>query len=132
MWTAIPFAASVVGMLLLIAFKAFELRRGKIFFAHMRALLDARVERLFRALHGEVPHVGRRVASDVGHHLAMQISALALLVIRFTERKLTRFVDMVKGRREIRDGNGTRSTYLRDVTSHRDEVRRVNGYHPRK
>jgi len=104
---------------------------GSAFFASWRVRQDTHVEYMYTLLRGEVFRTGKNVASDAVHHLAEQGSALALIVVRFTERRLTRFVNMVKGRREVKNGNGTRSSYLRDVTNHRDEVRRINNYHPK-
>lgn len=132
MWAAIPLAVAIVGMAMLVAFKALELRHGRIFFKDVRARLDARVERLFVSLKGDVPHRGKLLIADVLHYFMVQTIGLALVTIRFVERRLARFVDMVKGRQKLRGDNGTRSMYLRDVTNHRDEVRRVNGYHPKK
>lgn len=132
LWATIPLAVSAVGISGLLALKALEIRRGMPFFGHARQRLDAKTVQLLSVLQRDVPERIRAIASDVMHHLAVQLTSLALLVIRFAERRLTRFVDMVKGRRELKQGNGTRSAYLRDVTSHRDEVRRINGYHPNK
>jgi len=132
MWATIPLAVSIVGMVTLVALKACELRRGRTFLEAARARLDARVLRLFAALQGDVPQKGKLFAADALHHATVQITGLVLLVVRFVERRLTRFVNMVKGRRNLKNGIGTRSTYLRDVTTHRDEVRRQNGYHPKE
>lgn len=130
MLATVPLAVSIVGILSLLGLKALERKRGKVFFGIVRKRADEGVLKLERTLTKRLPELIKELISSAAHYVTYKVTALALMLVRFVERRLTRFVNFVKGRREVRKNGGTRSRFLRDVTSHRDEVRRQNGYHP--
>ena len=132
MLATIPLAISIVGILGLLGLKSLERKRGGVFLGRMRKRADEGVVALEHKLTRGLPEFIKEHASAALHYVTYHVTALALMLVRFVERRLARFVNFVKGRREVKRSSGARSAYLRDVTDHRDEVRRVNGYHPPK
>ncbi len=96
-----------------------------VFFHSFRKRADVWVEKGMLFLHTKVPDTSKKVSRDVTTHVAFHTSDALLKGVRATEKQLTRFSNMVKGQREIRNGR-TASTYLQDVSAHKKELNSKN------
>jgi hypothetical protein len=123
MYAIIPLVVSIVGIIGLVLVKQWELRRGNVPWSGLRTRLDARAERLERIFSSGFPNALKYLVGEVTHAVAYHSSAAVLFIVRVTERRLFKLVNMIKGRREIRT-NGSSSTFLKDVSEHRDHLRR--------
>ena len=123
-WFLFVSLSGIAGLLFL---KSFERRRGVTLFADARAKADSFVVETAQKAAVHIPRLfwqsvhGARAWAE--HHGGALLENLA----HFAERKLLRFVNMVKGRREVSKRNGTASAYLKDVVEHRDGLRNGNG-----
>ncbi len=88
-----------------------ESRRGNRFFAHSRASFDSRVERVtYITEHVDLPAFVRDGLRAASARIVHDIVHVTLIIVRFTERMLTRAVRALRERRirihEERSENG--------------------------
>lgn len=92
MWAAIPLVTSIVLLGAFVAFRLWEEKRGKKFFADARAEGDEIVSDLYRAaVMGNIPHRYRHMLLAFLHNLTHAGVVLAVAVLRAIERPLSRF-----------------------------------------
>ena len=118
---AASFFTSAILIVLLVALRRTELKRGERFAPKFRKQLDHSALQisayLFRTLPGQVAKMVRYVIIHV-----TDLSSSALLrVVRFIENKLHRFVHAVRGRKQIHRREPS-SDYFKDVQNHKEEV----------
>ena len=128
----IPLAIAIMGILGLVGLKGWEQKRGKVVCGVVRAYIDTQVMRLGWWFAKRLPEMLKKRASACAHAVTYRVTAAVLVVVRFLERRLTRFVNFVKGRRDVRKQQRTRSPYLRDVRNYRDEIRSNGTRAPQK
>lgn len=125
----IPFitlAVALLGITMLLYLKQWELRRNRILFKTVRARADWWVERGIHSLQENVPRRSKEITKKIMTHTAYHTSTALLNGVRFTEKHLAQFSNMVKGHKEIQD-RGSASTYLQDVSAHKQQI---NGKQP--
>lgn len=128
MLPTVTFGISLLGILGVLAFKRWDVSHNPLWYRRVRERLDARALTLFRFLRF-IPKRAMRIALILSHALVCRVSEWSLSAVRFLERKLLRFVNMVKGRGDINRKKGSTSLFLRNVVEYRDQVRKENGYH---
>lgn len=128
MLPAVTLGVSLIGLIAFLMFKRVEVRRDIGWYTRVRGTLDVYAARATHVLF-KIPTVLRRILFDIGHWVVYHVSHASLTAVRFVERKLLRFVNMVKGRGDVNRKRGHASLFLKHVVEHRDQVRRENGYH---
>ena len=122
----IPFitlAVALLGIVMLLYLKQWELRRNRILFKMVRVRADCWVERGVQSLQENVPRRSKEIVKKIMTYTAYHTSIALLKGVRFTEKHLAQFNNMVKGHKEIQN-RGSASAYLQDVSAHKE---RLNG-----
>ena len=120
-FAAVLFAVSLLSIALLLLFKHWEMRQGRVLIPSIRARLDARALLLKTLLFAarvdleKLPPEAARLSRIAIHEAALGFAATA----RFAERQAHRLADLVsyKHRFEKRD---TRSEFLKKVAEHKN------------
>jgi len=116
MTAIISFGVSFFCLASLFLFKAFEMRRSIPNYRRIREMADNKVVHVSQLL-SSVPHTSRVALGHVFHSFVCWISEIVLRVVRFVERKLLKFVNMVKGRIEINREKGSASLFLKEISN---------------
>src|SRR3989344_367675 len=109
------FSISLGGIIILFIFKQWENTNTPMWYRRQRERGDRAVTRILNFLY-VIPHASRIFLVRVFHAIVFHISAWVLLVVRFLERRLFRFVNMVKGKREINHKKGSVSLFLTAIS----------------
>ncbi len=113
----VSFGISFLGIVALLAFKSWEVRRGIGVFPDIRIRMDKRVVYWKSLLYTALP-ICIAVFLRGFHASVYYASEFTLRAVRFLERRLLRFVNMVKGRRgEINKKKGSASLFLAAISS---------------
>jgi len=115
MVTTISFGVSLLGIVSLILFKRWELKREITWYKDKRAVADQFVVYVTNKLR-TVPHIVRAFLSRAIHTIVFYVSNFVLHAVRFIERKLFKFVSMIKGRREVHHRKGSASLFLTSIS----------------
>jgi hypothetical protein len=92
MWAVIPLVASILLLGAFVAFRLWEEKRGRKFFAGVRADGDEIVTDLYRAaVMGNIPHRYREMFLTFLHNATHTAVVLAVASLRAIERPLSRF-----------------------------------------
>ena len=110
---------SLIGIAGLLIFKNWEQRRGGLPGAAIRATADAKVVVISTQLKQfpQTLHVSFRVLLK---HVIFYVSAAMLRVVQFTERKLIRVINLVRGKGDITTKKGSASFFLQNVATYKD------------
>lgn len=115
----ILFGISLLGLIAFLFFKRWEVRQeDATLYRQKRTVLDHLVVRLGKRL-SVIPHFLRDFLLHAFHAIVFHVSAFVLRVVRFVERRLLRFVNMVRGKREIHHKKGSASLFLTSISEER-------------
>ncbi|MBY0538828.1 hypothetical protein K2P56_00140 [Patescibacteria group bacterium] len=122
MWAAIPLVSSIVLLAGFVAFRVWEEKRGRKFFASERAEADAIVSDLYRALvMGNIPQKYREMFLAFVHNATHMIVVLAVSTLRAIERPLSRFSYRLRQRAPGVIGKEP-SAFLKTLTPEKKEI----------
>jgi hypothetical protein len=111
---SLSFIISFVGLISVFGLKHWGIGNENVLYKKVRTNLDRRTVNLVEDLQ-KIPYAGRSVSSQVFHRILYQLSKLALHVVRFIERRLHRFVNMVKGKGDVNNQKGSASLFLKSI-----------------
>ncbi len=101
----------------------YEKRRGARFFERVRAGLDKRVNRLlFIMEHVDFNSFIKEQARLISLKLAHDIAHLSLLVVRSSERLLTRLVKNLRSRHEVPVVEGAPRAFVKAMTDFKQQL----------
>lgn len=115
MYIIILFGTSLVGIIALLMFKRWKRVIESVPYRSKREYGDKFVVRVSDYLHA-IPHASNVFVSRLFHAFAFYVSAWMLRAVRFLERRLFKFVNMIKGRREINHKKGSASLFLTAIS----------------
>ena len=115
MGTAIVFGASLASLSLFLFFKQWERQRELLWYQSFRKYGDHATLVAARFL-VVVPHKVKFFIVHLLHIIVYHVGALVWRVVRFAERKLYRFVNMIKGRKEVHRERGSSSLFLNAIS----------------
>lgn len=122
MWAAIPLVTSILLLGAFVMFRMWEEKRGKKFFASVRAEGDEIVSDLYRAaVMGNIPHRYRHMLIAFLHNLTHAGVVLAVAVLRAIERPLSRFSYRLRQRAPSITKKEP-SAFLKTITPEKKEV----------
>ena len=107
---------------MLLLLKQWEQKRIFLYYRLKREQGDRIVLQVFNFLR-VIPHASLIFLSRFFHILVFYISTGVLQIVRFLERKLLRFVNMVKGRQEVHHKKGAASLFLVAISDKNRESR---------
>ncbi|MCW9054589.1 MAG: hypothetical protein OQJ98_01235 [Candidatus Pacebacteria bacterium] len=120
------FFASFAGIVLLVAFRLWELQRGARVAQRVRAHVDEWVDATGRSVRARIPTLDHSSIARV-FHVLMHYSALILLaLLKMLEKKIFRVLEYVRGRRKVSRGV-TNSDFLKSVSAHKQSLGKERG-----
>lgn len=120
MWILIPLCISLIGILTLFAIKYWEKTRGSAPGITIRSRFDAEIRAVNRYVRTTIPHLLQQAEFWLKHTLVAFVKSL-LSVLHFTERKLIRIINLVKGTRNLDNARGSASDFLQNVASYKKQ-----------
>ena len=124
MFVIIVFIFSLIGIIVLLSLKHWEQKRGRTFFSVFRFKADVFVIDSKAALRNRLPSESKRLSRQAVHYTIYHLSTVLLQVVQYIEKRLLRFINMIKGRGEIKKG-GSVSFYLKNVSEHKNHMKEV-------
>ena len=106
--------AAIAGM---IAFKNWEVKKGRTMLRDFRFKADRIVAEWFTFIKGNIPTQGKHLSKEITHHTVYHVSHVALDVVKFMEKKLIRIINFIKGRGVVKK-QGQASHYLKNVSKY--------------
>lgn len=119
MTVIISFGISLTGILTLLALKHWDIGHSNALYQRVVKYLDRHAVHLQHFLKA-VPAISRVAISHGAHAFVYRVSEMTLRAVRFAERKLLKFVNMVKGRGEINRKKGSASLFLTNITDEKN------------
>lgn len=118
MWIFLPLGISLLGILSLFSIKYWEKTRGSAPGVTLRRRFDAEIRSVNSYLRALVPALILKAEMWVKATLLVVVKSL-LSVLHFTERKLIRIINLVKGTRNLEHTRGHASDFLQNVASYK-------------
>lgn len=118
MWI-LALLSSVIGIIALLIFKNWEQRRGGMPGASIRATADAKVVVISTQLK-QFPQTLHSSFRVLIKKVIFYVSAAMLRVVQFTERKLIRVINLVRGKGDITTKKGSASFFLQNVATYKE------------
>ncbi len=116
MTATIFLGTSFLFLFVLFLFKFFEIRREFSFYSRIRTLVDQRVEDVSTSLLS-LPDASKTALARIVHIFICWVSETTLYAVRFLEKKLLKFVNMVKGKGDIKREKDSASLFLKKISS---------------
>ncbi len=112
----ISFGTSLFLLFALFLFKFFEMRGRFFFYRHVRTFVDQKVEDISFSLLA-IPGISKSVLARTLHIFICWISETVLYIVRLTEKKLLKFLNMIKGKGDVNHEKGSASLFLKEISS---------------
>ncbi len=124
MFTIISFFTSAVILTAFVALKRFEIKTGKLLAPDFRLRMDNLAVKSAKYFKYEFPVVFKNTLTKIVLYMAHFSSTTLLNGVRYVERKLHKFVDTIRGKKEISSNGTTPSSYFKDVKEHKEKSSR--------
>ena len=121
----ITLSVGFLGATSLFWLKRLELKRGHMYFSSFRRRADGLVLNGVRVIRHHLPGESKKLSKKVVLYTVIYASATLLRGVRLIERRLVGFLNMIKGRGEVKT-NGTASMFLRNVSEHKNKIHQSN------
>ncbi len=123
MGAVLAFAISLTLLVLFLAFKYWETRRGRLVAAVVRANADTRLLALGRYLKEEAPHVVSYLMAGAVVAALRAVAHFIYSLVKTVRSGVARATGMLERRNEIA-GRGSASYFLRSVSEHKNGLTR--------
>lgn len=115
------FVISLSGIILLLYFRLWEIKRGSRLFDVQRRRLDERIISFNVYIQNYIPTFNLAIIYNVYHTLVHYFAIIMLNVLRMTERKMDSLLDYIRGKREIKNVD-TQSDFLKQVGDYKQSL----------
>jgi hypothetical protein len=118
MISIVIFTFAFAGLAGLILMKHFEMKAGKTILRAFRFKADTAVAAADLYVRRHVPTFGKKMSKQVAHQTAYHTSSVVLRIVQFMERRLLRFINLIKGKGVVKK-NGSASFFLKHISEHK-------------
>lgn len=118
MFATVAFIFALTGIIVLLYFKNWELARGKVVFVDFRKKTDMFVVESINLFKSKLPRKSKQISKHVINNITYYTSTALLKAVRWLEKQLAGFSNMIKGRVEIQN-RGEASAFLQNVSAHK-------------
>lgn len=115
------FIISLSGIVSLLYFRLWEIKRGERLFNIQRKKLDGKIVSLGGYIENHVPTFDRTIIPHIYHTIVHYFALIILGILRIIERWMVTLLEHVRGKREIRRGV-TKSDFLKSVKEHKQSL----------
>ena len=115
------FVVSLSGIILLLYFRLWEIKRGSRLFDVQRKGLDEKIISFNVYIQNYIPTFNLTIIYNVYHTLVHYFAIIMLNVLIITERKINSLLDHIRGRREIKNID-TQSDFLKQVGDYKQSL----------
>lgn len=125
MFAIVAFIFALIGIIALLYFKNWEIARGRMVFVDFRKKADTFVIESITSFKSRLPRASKQILKHVINNIIYYTSTILLKFVKWLEKKLVRFSNMIKGRVEIQN-RGEASMYLQNVSAHKNNLKENN------
>jgi len=125
MFAIVAFIFALTGIIALLYFKHRELSGGRIVFAGFRKKADMFAAESVMSFKSRLPRASKQISKNAINHMIYYASTVLLKVVRWLEKRLAGFSNMIKGRVEIQN-RGEASIFLQNVSAHKNNLKEPN------
>ncbi len=115
------FVISLFGIISLLYFRSWEIRRGERFFSDEREKLDEKVISFGEYINKFSVIFDRSIILRIYHTTAHYFALIVLGTIKIIERRMVYLLEHIRGKREIKRGV-TQSEFLKRVADHKQSL----------
>lgn len=115
------FIISLLGIVVLLYFRLWEIKRGSQLYGVQREQLDRVVVSLWVYIETHVPTFNRAVVLQIYHAIVHYFALIVLSIVKIVERKMVFLLEYVRGKREVKRGV-TQSDFLKRVGDHKQRL----------
>jgi len=115
------FIISLSGILSLLYFRLWEIKRGKRLFEAERKKLDESILSFVDYLERHIPAFDKAIVFRLYHSVVHYFAIVVLAILRAVEEKMVSLLEYVRGKREVTRGV-TRSDFLKRVGDHKQSL----------
>lgn len=117
------FTISLFGIISLLYFRLWEVRRGEQLFAKRRREFDTKLISLREHIKSRIPTLDQKVIFRIYHTIVHYFALVVLFLVKVIERRMVSLLEHVRGKREVTKGV-TKSEFLRQVKDHKKSLER--------
>jgi hypothetical protein len=115
----VSLGVSVVGLILLLILKRYEMRSGKVVFMRARPRLERLSHAIVLFLHYILPFLARRSMAAILHSARVWLGATLARLTLSVEHTLARLLTAVREAVEPKRGGGQATGFLQEVADHK-------------
>jgi hypothetical protein len=115
------FIISLSGIISLLYFRLWEVKRGARLFNIQRKELDEKIISFGEYIENHVPTFDRTIIPHAYHTVVHYFALIILGILRIIERWMVSLLEHVRGKREVRRGV-TQSDFLKSVKEHKQSL----------
>ena len=115
------FIISLSGIISLLYFRLWEIKRGVRLFNTKRKELDERIISFGTYVQNHVPAFDKAIISRTYHNAVHYFALIVLNIVKIIEQWMVSLLEHVRGKREIKRGV-TQSDFLKQVRSHKQSL----------
>lgn len=120
---SLTLAVSLVGLIILIALKSYELSTGRVFLGGLRPKIGNFFHRVLLIIERGVPGLAHVLTRRALHAGRVRVSGMFARAILFFEKHLENILHVVRQKSQApRSGNGATSQFLQEVAAHKQKL----------
>ena len=112
------FIISLFGIISLLYFRLWEMKRSERLFSVERRKLDEKIVSFGKYIKEKIPTFDRSIVLRVYHITVHYFALIMLWIIKVIERRMVNLLEYVRGKREIKE-IVTQSDFLKQVGDHK-------------
>ena len=120
------FIISLSGIISLLYFRLWEIKRGERLYNVQRAVIDEKIISLNMYIKNHMPTFDREIISRTYHTVVHYAALIILNLLKIIERKMVSLLEHVRGKREVKRGI-TQSDFLKKVGDHKQSLEKQSG-----
>ena len=115
------FIISLSGIISLLYFRLWEIKRGKRLFNSQRSRLDEKLISFERYIEEHIPALDHTIVAHLYHSIVHYFALIVLGIVKIIEHWMVSLLEHVRGRREVQRGV-TQSEFLKQVRDHKQSL----------